>query len=454
MNKSVKIFLIILAAAFFNLQADAKPVKLNNLIEDSALNKTSTIAVSIKDAKNGNVVYEYNQNKLLHPASTLKVFTAAASYDALGKDYAYKTQLYKDKNNNVYIKLSGDPFLSSADLKLLLKPLKSFKDKTIKNLYIDDSVFDNSEWGTGWMWDDDTNTLMPKYSAYNLDNNLFTISADKDSAGKSAVLSTSGTYPIAVLNNVKTGSSNNLKVSRYNWQSPDIVEITGCLNSSAVINVPINNMRRYFVYKVSSYLSEYGIKAQSIDAVPKMVPSDAVLITELSHQSASMYPAIIKNSDNRLAETLFKSAGSKYDNATGSLQNSLRMFHNFYNKNKVDTSEIVIADGSGISRNTLISADWMTNALVMLYKSDNSDFIMQNLAKPGEGTLDTRLYELRGNAWLKTGTLANISAITGYIKSHDDKKTYAVSILIQNFKCSQQDIKAFEDSVLMNLYNL
>ena len=54
---------------------------LDSIIKKSNLDKTSTIAVSVKDAKTGKTIYEYNENKLMNPASVQKIFTMKAAYE-------------------------------------------------------------------------------------------------------------------------------------------------------------------------------------------------------------------------------------------------------------------------------------------------------------------------------------------------------------------------------------
>ena len=155
MNKFLKLFILTITMSFLTAQiAGAKD--FDNIIKKSQLDETATISVSVKNAKTGKVLYEYNQNKYLHPASALKLFTMAAAYDQLGGDYQYRTQLFKDKNNNIYLKLSGDPTLTTSDLTNLFKELKSKYKINVNDVVIDPTVIDNSQWGTGWMWDSST----------------------------------------------------------------------------------------------------------------------------------------------------------------------------------------------------------------------------------------------------------------------------------------------------------
>ena len=87
-----------------------------------------------------------------------------------------------------------------------------------------------------------------------------------------------------------------------------------------------------------------------------------------------------------------------------------------------------------------------------MYKNDDFKTIKEFMAQPGDGKLKDRLHELRGNAWLKTGSLANVSSLSGYVASQDGN-TYAVSIITQNFKEDAKTIKAFEDEIIKLIYS-
>ena len=93
---------------------------IGSIVEKSPLNKNAIISVSVKNARNGKVFYQYNQEKLLNPASSLKLFTMKAVYEKLGPDFTFDTKLYKDSENNLYIKLAGDPSFTTAMKKDLL----------------------------------------------------------------------------------------------------------------------------------------------------------------------------------------------------------------------------------------------------------------------------------------------------------------------------------------------
>lgn len=456
MKKLLRLFLIIsiFSTTFMPVSAKHIPIdnKFDRIIKDSPVSKAAVVAVSIKEATSGRVVYEINQDKLLHPASTLKLFTTLAAVNTLGQDYAFKTQFFVDKKNNLYVKLGADPLLTSVDLKQVVKSLKSQGFKTLNNIYIDDSIVDNMEWGVGWMWDDDMNPAMQKFSAYNLDDNILKISVSLSPDGQSISVKPVFNYPIVIVNNLKLGNVNDIKVNRYNWFSPDIVELKGTVSSPAVIDLPLNNMRRYFTFKLADYLNTYHIKYVDNNFESALVPKEAIMVTEVCHGIDAVIPVVLKESNNKAAESLFKTAASKFSNSTGTNEDEIKMFNTFYSNNKIDTKSICIVDGSGVSRNNLLSADWMTTALDKIYTLNSFTYIKDNMAKSGDGTLKNRFMDLRGNIWLKTGTMSNISGLTGYVLAKNNK-IYSVAILIQNFTTPQSDAKMLEDNIINALFN-
>ncbi len=424
--------------------------KIDKLIYKSSMNETSTIAISIKNAKTGSLVYEQNSKKLLHPASTLKVFTAYVADSILGKDYKFKTQFYKDNENNLYIKLGADPLLTTKQLQQAFYDLKSKGNVSFNNLYFDDSIIDKKEFATGWMWDDEISPYTPKVSSYNLDGNLLTVKLFKND-NSSVAIDVKSTYPTSVISSVKTGVKDNLEIQRYGWNSPEVVEIIGTVENSASVQIPISSMRRYFIYNLNKIIEDTNIKVKNVLYSSNLVPENAELLGEIVNPIDEVIQEVLQNSNNLMAQTIFKLAGGKKVLGTGTDENAVNTFNDFYNGIGLDTKSIIVKDGCGVSRNNLINVDWMTESLNKIYLRDKDSEFISQMAQSGDGTLSNRLYNLRGNVWLKTGSLSNISGITGYIKSLDGN-VYSFALLIQNFKEPQADVKAFEDEIIKLIY--
>ncbi len=69
-------------------------------------------AVLLTDPQ-GKILASRNAEKLLVPASTLKILTALVALHYLGEDFRFVTECYSDKDNNLKIKGFGDPLFVS-----------------------------------------------------------------------------------------------------------------------------------------------------------------------------------------------------------------------------------------------------------------------------------------------------------------------------------------------------
>lgn len=124
-----KLFNILIALLIlFSMHTKSYSAAIDRTISKSGINK-GAVSVSVKDVNTGKTVYKLNDKQPSMPASTLKLITLGASLDTLGKDYEFTTQLYKNANNELYLKLGADPFLSSAGLNTLME--KAVKEKKL-----------------------------------------------------------------------------------------------------------------------------------------------------------------------------------------------------------------------------------------------------------------------------------------------------------------------------------
>lgn len=440
------VFIFALILSVSTVYAETIDKTLNKL----GINK-SAVSVVVKNISTKDTVYSLNARTPMHPASTLKLVTTAAAVDTLGTDYSFKTSLYKSTNNDLYFKLSGDPLLSSKNLD---KMVKTARDKKItpKNVYVDDSSFDKVEWGEGWQWDDALNPLMPKFSVYNLNKNLLKIDALPTTNGMPATVSIKPNYPITYMNYATTNLTQTswLKAEK-NPEIANTINILGNVSKPATIYIPLNNPRLNFMLRLADIFKDSKIEYFGKFTNAKLPKTNVYLVDEVQHGILPMLGLIIKNSDNLVAESLFKAAGAEWAEAQGSFENSKKMLDAYFEKLGIDAQDIRIVDGSGVSKNNLMTADFMANFLVYLSEQEGFENIEMLLPTPSEGTLKNRMLYFKDNLRAKTGTLADTSAIAGYITSKRDK-TYAFDIMINDAKTSSADKKNIEEQILRSLY--
>lgn len=453
MKKLLTILSIFLALLIGITKTDARVFEnpIRTAIHKSDMSRKAMIAVSFKEIGSNEAQYELHSKKPMTPASVQKLITMLPSIDTLGKDYEFKTQLYQDKNKNLYLKLGADPYLTRKELKNMIRELNRCKITAPANFYIDDTIVDKKEWGEGWQWDDDLNELIPKFGAYNLDSNLLTINFAPSTNGAPAKITPEVFYPTSIINTVITGGRNNIKLERTNYISPDVINASGTITYNEDFKIPINYPRRYFILRLEEILRGQKIGYYG-DFQSKKVPADATLISEVKHPFDSVLKETLTRSNNMMAETTFKVAGGKYKDETGTVDDSIEMLDEYYKSLGLDIENIRIVDGSGVSKNNVLTADFVTDVLLKIAKSDEYEYLTSHMAQPGEGTLTNRMLYFKGKLHAKTGTLSNISTLAGYLTAKSGK-TYAFCIFTNDANSKSADKKAFEEYVLRNAYD-
>ena len=440
--------ILVLIIAYIAVGHAAFAYTVDEAISESGVNK-GAVSISVKDASSGKVLYQLHQKHPMIPASTLKLITYAAAVDTLGQDFKFKTELYKNTNNEVYLKLGADPFLTSKELENLIGTAVSKKIIEPKKFYIDDFVIDSVEWGEGWQWDDEMNPLMPKFSSYNLDKNLLNVFIEPTSKGAPAQIYLSVFYPLTFLNLVTTGEANDVTFSRKNFITPDVITAEGTVKKQFVKKIPTNYPKRYFLLRLEDAIREKHMEYYNGFKQAKLPKQNVYLVDAVEHDLSLATNAILKESSNYAAESLFKIAGGKFVNNTGSIEHAKQMLDAYIEKNKLNSSDIRVVDGSGVSKNNLMTADFMTDFLVSEFKNEN---LVNNLPIPSEGTLTDRMLYFNDKLKAKTGTNADVSAIAGYLTTQ--KGTNVVfDIMINDSKSTPSDKKMLEEYVLRAVYS-
>ena len=428
----------------FILCGNAYAKKINNnfdkIIEQSGISKNS-ISISIKNLDTQKTKYILNDKILMHPASVQKILTLPAIVDVLGDDYNLSTGLYQRGKNKYIIKLGADPYLTTPDLKTLIKEINP---KTIEEIYIDPSIIEPKDWGEGWQWDDDLNICMPKFNAYNLDSNIAKITVMLNN-GKIIIINPAK-YPFNFINNVVAGENNSINLRRNVSLSPDTLEIAGTIKDSEVIHFPQNNLKHYFEIRLKQSLMDRNIFLNKDATTLNILDSDK-LIKKITHPISQAEDDILKNSNNMYIETLAKLASAKAYKKTGTDVLGIKLAESYFKKLGMDTSRIRISDASGVSKNNLVDADFVTTYLIKI--KDNN--IISKMATAGEGTLSDRMIPLKGNLKAKTGTLSDISSIAGFLTSKSGNN-YVFCIIINDPSSQNSDKKNLENYLIRELY--
>jgi len=339
----------------------------------------------------GDIIYEKNAHQLFTPASNIKLITAAAAFYYLKETFCFQTKLLADGNNengtlngNLYLKGNGDPTFTNQDLEKMVKNLVNSGIKNITGaLCIDCSDYDDKPHSGGCCFAN---------LGESFNSPIFAIILNRN--------------PIKITNRI------------INFEQV-LLDIGQTLHSLC---------------------QKYNIKVTN-KVLIQQAPSDAKILTSHNSESlASLISQMLKPSDNLFAETLFKKIGANYSKTPGSFENGIKAIEAFLNNViNISPNELLIDDGSGMSRYTEIAPDHFIKLLQWISTQPFFDKFVKCLPICGiDGTLKSRMLNCAGHIKAKTGSMNGISSLSGYFYVNDSSK-FIFSILINDF--IQRDFK-------------
>ena len=434
----------IILSLFFALSilpAFSANADFNKVIAESNIKK-SDISISIIDIDSGKEVYQLHSKRKFYPGAVQKIITYRAAENVLGDDYRFKTVLYKNANNEYLIKLGADPLLTGDNLKTLATKIQP----NAKAIYIDDSIIDSEEWGSGWNEEDNLNPALAKFSAYNLDGNIVKVSFVPTTEGAPVTIAQDKFYPLSFINEVVTGDENKLNLTRKNYIAPDMIIASGEVDTLVSRYIPVPNTKRYFKLSLERILNDSKIDYSGVYRFKKLSP-EFKEIAIISHGMADVQNAILKRNNNIASESMFKVAASKKAvNGIGTFDEGLAILIEYCNSLRLKTDDIKIVDASGVSEDNLLTAEFTASFL-----ANPANICLKSLLPTaGEGTLVNRMNYMTGKLYAKTG-LIKTNSIAGYVDAKRGK-TYAFCILINDNEAKNADKKMLEEYLIREIF--
>ncbi len=455
----MKLYILIISFLFFSsnifpqLNRNQVESGLDEILKDEFFN-TTTIALDVYDLTTGEYIYKVNEHRLLNPASNMKLLTSAAGLIFLGPGYNFVTSLQyvgEILNNTLYGDLyvvgGFDPLFNTADLDKFLRDMRKAGVKEISgNIYADVSKKDSVFWGWGWMWDDDPSTDAPYLSSLNINSNSIDVYVTGSVQGmKPYVRTDPETGYVNIINNALTSSVDlqNIHITRDWRHRENDIYITGYIQPDQLagadtVESSLNIFRPdlYFLNLFKEQLAEGGIKFSGEIGLKKK-PASSKWLSVISRRYDSVMTYMNKRSDNLCAEMVLYSLAASFNIYPVTARQGLDVIDSLMTLAGVQKNNYVIADGSGISRYNLVSAEQVLSVLKYMYSSDPYLFniFFQSLPVGGvDGTIGKRMNntDADGKVHAKTGTLRGVSCLSGYVTAKNDH-LLAFSIMEQNF---------------------
>ncbi len=462
--------------------------------------------IEITSLKSGKSLFSLNANKLFTPASNTKLFTTAAALALIGPDYRFRTTVETSGSLDKYGRLTGDlvligrgdPTLSGRQLPYSLrtqrdadptKVLEQLADELVQkgvkyvdgDVIADDSYFAFERYGEGWSQDDlvwaegapvsaltvNDNvvfvnilpgtrpgdkafvSLTPAADYYSIDNRLMTTPAGSgrkiyiNREPGSTQLTLWGTMPMD-----DSGANEGLAIE-------DPAEFAASLfhHFLEVRGIAIygkQRTRHTELASLSTFTSTVIASTRGGDEHSLTSPTGPLVLAE--HQSAPLYEdiqVINKVSQNLHAEILLRLLGREKGTG-GTVQAGLEVLRGFLNNAGVSGEDYAFYDGSGLSRQNLVTP----NAIVELlrYASEQSwgKQFRDSLPAAGvDGSMADRCRALdpEAHVYAKTGALGGVKTLSGYAVTPQGEQL-AFAVLTNNFSLPGKRINDVIDSIV------
>jgi D-alanyl-D-alanine carboxypeptidase/D-alanyl-D-alanine-endopeptidase (penicillin-binding protein 4) len=140
----------------------------------------------------------------------------------------------------------------------------------------------------------------------------------------------------------------------------------------------------------------------------------------------------------------------------GSASNGIKLVKEYWKKIGLNTEELYLVDGSGLSRENTLTTNFQANLLVKIYFDKNYPVLLKSLPAAGkEGSMSQIGNEtfIENNMQAKTGYINRVRAYCGFLKSKSGKNL-AFSLIINNYNCSAKSAKNKLEKFLIELGNL
>lgn len=445
-------------------------------LADPAL-QIAHVGIFIQDPSTRRIIYHRNQYRLFIPASNQKLITTAAALSRLGPDYRYKTELYTDGKiengilqGNLYIKGSGDPTLSgrfhngnrTKDLENWADSLSEVGIATIQgDIIADPNIFDSQHIGPGWAYDDLSYWYAAEISGLSFNDNCIDINISPgDSIGAPALLDyRPKTGYITLENNIITVPKDSIThYDYYRYPGTNRIRLYGKIsqNKSEIKDyVTIHKPALFTATVFSDVLAGADITLNGVvretsyqDTIPEYRKMTELVVYN-SPPLSEIISVINKRSQNFYADQLFKTLGFDVT-GHGSFAAGQRAVRGFLAGIGVQTGQMSVADGSGLSRRNLISPSQIGAVLRYMYYSKYSDYYVDSLPVGGiNGTLNHRF---RGSVAIgrvnaKTGSMSFVRSLSGYVRTKDNR-ALIFSILVNNYTTNRSVIDEFQDAMI------
>jgi D-alanyl-D-alanine carboxypeptidase/D-alanyl-D-alanine-endopeptidase (penicillin-binding protein 4) len=418
-----------------------------------AQQKSRDVGVNIVQLDTGEAVFSYNPQLPRVIASNSKLFTTSTALDALGPAFQFETRFLMRGtvgdgvlHGDVGVVGAGDPQISGreydGDPFAAFRPwAAALREKGVRriagDLYLAHGLFEALQIHPDWPRDQLAEWYEAPVAALSFSDNCILVRVSPGrAAGQPAIVETVPAVPIFRVDNTTSTRATRRGTKLFVGRTDDLLTVRGTIDKSSGpfetwITVP--DPIAYFGGALRAALAQEGIAIdgglRSVDQLPGPVWQ---LVAVHRSDLVTAIRTTNKRSQNFYAESLVKQVGARRC-GHGSWADGVKVIGELMASIGILPGELRMVDGSGMSRENQASPRAITTLLRHMFYDPAGPELVKSLPFSGE---DNKSWKRRlaappylGNVFAKTGTLAGVSAISGYARGVSGK-SYAFSILL------------------------
>jgi D-alanyl-D-alanine carboxypeptidase/D-alanyl-D-alanine-endopeptidase (penicillin-binding protein 4) len=408
----------------------------------------SAVAMLVQEVGTGTPRVTWNEQTPLNPASVFKLFTTFAALDQLGPAWTWKTPVLASaaprdgvQDGSVFIRGSGDPKLVVERVWLLLRRLQQAGVRDIRgDIVLDSGAFDLPAAVPGEFDGDASRPYNVRPDALLLNFKTVSLSfVPQPGRGLARVTAEPALDGVLVDAAVPLSDQacNDWRANlKARLDDPDRLRWAGQFPGSCgerVWPLAYADPASYNARLIGSLWRELG---GSLGGKVRagVTPAGLKPLFEFNSPAlAEVVRDINKFSNNVMAEQLFLSLPLAARDGAGPVRPEEAREHlrRWLQSRLGDeaASSTVIDNGSGLSRDSRVSAQTLARLLQRIWSSPLMPELMSSLPVGGvDGTL-RQASAMAGRTHLKTGSLRDVSAVAGYVLADSGRRYVLVALI-------------------------
>jgi len=388
---------------------------IDSLVENPRF-ANAHIGLLVVNPETGDTLYSRNAGKLFMPASNQKILTSAVALAQLGPDYRYHTVIarrgeLKDSvlTGDLIVIGRGDPTMSDRVHGSAANAMAAIADsirargitRVTGALRQGGNAFPDSIYGYGWEWDD-------------------------------------------------IGGESGAPIDELLYNEGMVQRAAKIGERDTVISVATRTPGYVYLSALYGALSQHGVRIEglvNLTADSLTLPYDTVYVIE-SPPLREILKVFMKPSQNQIGEALLKTIGLE-KTGIGSADAGAEIITTQLRDWGVDSTEVVVYDGSGLSRHDLVTPRTIVKVLSAMRKDTAFSVYYDAFPIAGvDGTIRSRMKgtpaenNLRG----KTGTIEFVRSLSGYVDTADGQRL-VFSFLSNHFTTPVSEVTRVQDAV-------